>query len=45
MDKTFWSDQPIDTIKQKGSYHMYHKFDGKTVAVGVLDILDTLMVS
>ena len=28
-----------------GSYHMYHRIDGKLVAVGILDICNTMMNS
>ena len=31
--------------KYRGGYHMYHKIDGKVVAVGVIDLLNTTFVS
>lgn len=29
----------------RGTYHMLHYIDGELAAIGVLDILDTLLVS
>lgn len=29
----------------RGSYHMLHYIDGELAAVGVLDVLDTILVS
>ena len=31
--------------QKKGTYHLYHRLDGKLVAVGVLDLLDSYVNS
>jgi len=46
IDKTYreFKDEGLYPA-QKGTYHMYHRIDGKLVAVGVVDILKTFFNS
>jgi len=46
VDKTFrqFKDEGIYP-EQKGTYHMYHRIDGRLAAVGVIDVLNTYLNS
>lgn len=46
MDKTFRKFQDEGLYpQQKGTYHIYHRIDGRLVAVGVIDILSKYLNS
>ncbi len=40
IDSTYREFKDEGIFPGKGTFHMYHRIDGKLVAVGVVDILD-----
>jgi len=46
IDKTFREFKDEGVYPEcKGTYHMYHRIDGRLVAVGVIDVLGTFVNS